>query len=197
MKSKKVTFNMIAVDLKDAERNELVVSDDITMEVKYRLNFKEAIDFAQSIVSICFDEDDIDYYPEIFDAAVRISTMMVYAGVDAPKDINKAFNVVYGTDLFERIMGMIDMNQFNILVEGAKRKIIFKRNLIESNAAVKVSDLLARIEAVTKQSEKVMENVNTDELVKSMGEFVKEFGKTEAENPNDGTLAVPQIEMNE
>ena len=197
MKSKKVTFNMIAVNLADAPRKELVVNDEITMEVKYRLNFKEAIDFAQSIVSICFDENDIDYYPEVFDAAVRISTLMIYAGVDAPKDINKAFNVVYGTDLFSRIMSMIDTEQFGILVEGAKRKIVFKRNLIESNAAVKVNDLLARIEDVTTRSEKVMENVNPDELVKSMGEFVKEYGKAEEAAPENEIIMFPGNETQE
>lgn len=177
MKTKKVTFNMIAVGVEDSPRTELVVSDDITVEVKHRLDFKEAIQFAQNIVSICFDDDDTDYYPEVFDAAVRISTLMSYAGVDAPKDFNKAFSVVYGTPLFDRIMAVIDANQWDVLVEGARRKIAFKRNLIESNVAVKVNDLLARIDAVTKESEKLMEGVDTDDLLKSMNEIVKGYGK--------------------
>ena len=177
MKTKKVTFNMIAVGVEDSPCTELVVSDDITVEVKHRLDFKEAIQFAQNIVSICFDDDDTDYYPEVFDAAVRISTLMSYAGVDAPKDFNKAFNVVYGTPLFDRIMAVIDANQWGVLVEGAKRKIAFKRNLIESNVAVKVNDLLARIDAVTKESEKLMEGVDADDLLKSMDEIVKGYGK--------------------
>lgn len=177
MKTKKVTFNMIAVGAEDSPCTELVVSDDITVEVKHRLDFKEAIQFAQNIVSICFDDDDTDYYPEVFDAAVRISTLMSYAGVDAPKDFNKAFNVVYGTPLFDRIMAVIDANQWDVLVEGARRKIAFKRNLIESNVAVKVNDLLARIDAVTKESEKLMEGVDADDLLKSMDEIVKGYGK--------------------
>lgn len=177
MKTKKVTFNMIAVGVEDSPRTELVVSDDITVEVKHRLDFKEAIQFAQNIVSICFDGDDTDYYPEVFDAAVRISTLMSYAGVDAPKDFNKAFSVVYGTPLFDRIMAVIDANQWDVLVEGARRKIAFKRNLIESNVAVKVNDLLARIDAVTKESEKLMEGVDADDLLKSMDEIVKGYGK--------------------
>lgn len=177
MKTKKVTFNMIAVGVEDSPCTELVVSDDITVEVKHRLDFKEAIQFAQNIVSICFDDDDTDYYPEVFDAAVRISTLMSYAGVDAPKDFNKAFNVVYGTPLFDRIMAVIDANQWDVLVEGARRKIAFKRNLIESNVAVKVNDLLARIDAVTKESEKLMEGVDADDLLKSMDEIVKGYGK--------------------
>ncbi len=178
MKTKKVTFNMIAVCVEDSPCTELVVSDDITVEIKHRLDFKEAIQFAQNIVSICYDDDDdTDYYPEVFDAAVRISTLMSYAGVDAPKDINKAFNVVYGTALFDRILAIIDDNQWHILVEGARRKIAFKRSLIESNVAVKVNDLLARIDAVTKESEKLMEGVDADDLLKSMDEIVKGYGK--------------------
>ena len=177
MKTKKVAFNMIAVGVEDSPRTELVVSDDITVEVKHRLDFKEAIQFAQNIVSICFDDDDTDYYPEVFDTAVRISTLMSYAGVDAPKDFNKAFSVVYGTPLFDRIMAVIDANQWDVLVEGARRKIAFKRNLIESNVAVKVNDLLARIDAVTKESEKLMEGVDADDLLKSMDEIVKGYGK--------------------
>ena len=168
MKSKKLTFNMIASKIDHAEEPETITMDDMTIEVKKRLDMKHALQFVQDIVSTCFDEEEATYIPEIFDAAIRIGTLMHYAGFDVPKDAGKAFAVVYETDLFDRILTIIDKKQFEELITGAKRKMAFKRDLLVSTAAQKVLELISKMEDVVGKGAKVMESVNAEEFSSTM-----------------------------
>ena len=171
MKSKKLTFNMIASKINNTEEPEKISVGDVTIEVKKRLDMKQSLQFVQDIVSTCFDEEEATYIPEIFDAAIRIGTLMHYAGFDVPKDAGKAFSVVYDTDIFDRILAIIDKKQFEELITGAKRKMAFKRDLLATTAAQKVMELLAVVEDIGKKSADAVKNFNTEDLQSAMKEI--------------------------
>lgn len=188
MKSKKLTFNMVAAKVDQTEQAEAITIDDMTIEVKKRLDMKQSMQFVQDIVSTCFDDEEATYIPEIFDAAIRIGTLMHYAGFDVPKDAGKAFFVVYNTDLFDRVLAIIDRKQFEELITGAKRKIAFKRDLLVSTAAKKVMEMITKMDDVLVKGAKVMESVNAEELSYTMkeitdkinGQIEKEKGASES-----------------
>lgn len=196
MKSKKMTFNMVAAKINQAEQTEAITIDDMTIEVKKRLDMKQAMQFVQDIVSTCFDDEEATYIPEIFDAAIRIGTLMHYAGFDVPKDAGKAFSVVYNTDLFDRVLAIIDKKQFEELITGAKRKMAFKRDLLVSTAAQKVLELITKMDDVFVKGAKVMESVNAEELSYTMKEITDKInGQIEREKgaSEDSLIVMPRV----
>ncbi len=196
MKSKKMTFNMVAAKTNQAEQTETITIDDMTIEVKKRLDMKHAMQFVQDIVSTCFDEEEATYIPEIFDAAIRIGTLMHYAGFDVPKDADKAFTVVYNTDLFDRVLTIIDKKQFEELITGAKRKMAFKRDLLVSTAAQKVLELITKMDDVLGRGVKVMESVNAEELSNTMKEITDKINaqiESAKGDDDNNVIVMPRI----
>lgn len=177
MKTKKMTFNMLAANAPDIKIIDITADGDVTLGVKERLDMKHALQFVQDIVSICFDQEETTYYPEIFDAAVRMATLMHYAGVESPKDVNKAYAVVYGTHIYERICDVIDKEQFMALVDGARKNIEFKRDLLAATSAQKVADLISRVEDVIANLAEITKNVDTDGLVDKMNDITEQINK--------------------
>lgn len=190
MKTKKMTFNMVAAKIAEVETIQIPVYDGIIVDVKRSLGMKEALQFVQDIVSTCFDEEEATYIPEIFDAAVRIGTLMHYAGFDVPKEADKAFKVVYETELFDSILQVIDGRQFDELIAGAKRKIAFKRDLLTATAAQKVTELIAKMDEVMSKSVEVIDKVDTEELSNTIKEIAEKFNTPVDDVEGDDNLVM-------
>jgi len=191
MKTKKMTFNMLASKVPAAETVELAINDEMTVEVKKRLDMKHSLQFVQDIVSTCFDEEEATYIPEIFDVAIRIATMMHYAGFDVPKDAGKAFAVVYETDVFDRVLAVVDKKQFEELITGAKRKIAFKRDLLATTAAQKAIELLTRLDGIVEKMAEATENVNIGELTDAMKDISEKLNsQIEGKEIDDDNIVV-------
>ena len=184
MKTKKVTFSMVNSKIKDEAPVTITVCEGIEANVKKRLTAKEALEFVDDIVSLCVDTDEGTYTPEIYDGAVRIMTLRTYAGFGGPKTFEEAYKVAYGTDVYRKVLDVIDQEQYNWLLDGAQKKITFMANAIVATAASKVMDLIKKMDEVMENGEQAMAQMNSPEFMNTMNGLVKQLagrGADEAE----------------
>ena len=195
MKGKKITFNMIAAMIDQSEPVGTITYGDVVIDVKNRLNMKQSMQFVQDIVDICFNDEEAEYIPEVFDLSVRICTMMHYAGFDAPKDVAKAYAVLYETDLFNRVIELIDGEQYDRLIDGALEKVHFKRDLLKATAAQKTIELINMMDGIVAKSAEAMKKMDTEKLTSAMNNLSDKLGAKAAETSSeqkDNVIVMPK-----
>ena len=174
---KKLTINMIAAEMQDYDTSEIIVfqgkNNEIKIPVKHRLDFEESMTMVRDIAASCANLEDGTYAPEAFDMSVRLSTLIYYAGIDWSGDVAKAYQVVYETSLFDDVWERIDHNQFNMLVEAAKKKAEFQRDQIISTGASKVNELIEKMNEVMMDSTNLIKQMDSDEFAAQLEELKK------------------------
>lgn len=105
--------------------------------VKRLLKYKEAMSFVDDVVTQCVDIKACSYRPEVFDYAVKMNTLVYYAGFASPASTENAYSVIYGTNLYEVVRGEIDEEQYMALVSAAKERINNGKEIINRLPASK------------------------------------------------------------
>ena len=166
--AKKLTFNMIAAEISHDSNVECIQyigeHKQYDIAVKRTLDFNDAMRFVMDIVNSCSDEKTSNYSPEGFDFAARVNTLIYYAGFVVPSDIYKAYDVVYRTELFNKIYEIIDRTQFNVLIKAAKDKLAYMRDAFLSSQASKINELVSKMDAIMDDGNAVVAALNSDEM---------------------------------
>lgn len=167
-KTKKMTFNMIAAAMTKNEPMKLEPFGlpGIELQVKHILSMKEAMAFVKDIVLSCIDMDEMEYTPEAFDFAVRVGILNKYAGIDMPKSLDKAYEVVYDTDLLLEIEGMIDTDQKNSLVAAAEARIAYMRDMQVALAGDKMQKLFNRMDEMMNEGTEILNRAGEIDVAK-------------------------------
>lgn len=180
--SKKITFNMIAGDMADETVSKVKYTgehSEFEIEVKNKLGFKDAMKFVRDIAASCVDPESGSYNPEGFDFAMRVNTLVYYAGFAAPKDVAKAYQVVYGTEIYGAIVGAIDSYQHQILMDAAADRVEYAKELMVSAQATGVNDLIAKMDDVIQNGNETISELKGDEVKRMIDELSELSGKIE------------------
>lgn len=193
--SKKVTFNMIASDMHPVENDATItytgVNNEYEISVKHKLGFMDAMRFVRDLAGSCSDIDSGDYTPDGFDFAVKANALIYYAGFAAPSDVSKAYEVVYGTDLFDKVMEIIDRRQFDTLVKAAKDRLEYTKDFIIASQASKINDLINKMDEVIREGNSVMTQLNSDEFRTKIEDMLRIMGEpvsVETTGVEDGNI---------
>lgn len=84
--------------------------------VKERLPLQEYLNIVNHILRDCKSEDGQLAF-EIVDFALRLNVIGAYTFIDLPKDINKLYDIIYFTDLYDAIAQEISQIQLNNIIE--------------------------------------------------------------------------------
>ena len=175
-KTKKITFNMIASDMK--RNGEAIVrfngiNNEYEIGVKTSLGFREAMGFIRDVVASCCDMDAGVYSPEGFDFALRVNTLVYYAGFTAPTDIDKAYDVAYCSGLFESVIEVIDQRQFDEMVGAINSQLRYSRGLLIASQSSKMNELINKMDEVMTNGDRVMSELEGGKLEKKLNDMMK------------------------
>lgn len=183
-KSKKITFGMIAADMEKPE-SEIVkfggVNKEFEIEVRRNLDFKGAMGFVHSIAASCASLDSGEYTPEVFDFAVRVNTLIYYAGFEGSEDTLKAYDVAYRSGLYDDITEVIDIDQYGVLLQAARTLVNYTRESIIAFQSAKVNELIDKMDEVMREGNSVVETLTSEEMNEKLGEMMRiaNIGRTE------------------
>lgn len=203
-KSKKITFGMIAADMNKEENATVVVAGknhEYTINVKRSLDIEEAMSFVEGIVMPCVNVDNGRYSPELFDLMVRIGTLVYYAGFDVPdsgeKELSDAYNVLYCTDIFDKVIAVINEDQFQALIHGARETIDHAKNMIVSSQASRLNELLEQMNIMMNDGAAAIEELSDSDVVANISDLLKALeaskngGTDDAEKTRDNIIELP------
>lgn len=75
------------------------------------LPLSEVTQFVNSVMSGCYNDKLDAMMPEMKDFGFRVNAIMRYAHVDMPDDIDKQYEIVYNTDIFEKVISHVNAAQ--------------------------------------------------------------------------------------
>jgi len=178
-KSKKLTFNMIwtgSSKMADTVVRYNAGKQEFELTVKRTLSLDDARAFVAGVVRSVINSATGDYKPELYDFVLRMFTLIFYAGVSAPTNLEKAYDIIYKTVLYETVMAEIDMTQYRDIVTAIDKYIEFEKDIIMSTQMSRVNEVISRIDSLFDQSTKAVETVTSEDFLKQITEAVKIAG---------------------
>ena len=118
----------------------------LNIVIKHTLSLKEMLEFVDGVTKSCFAAETSEFLPEVKMFAVKCCVLELYANFSLPSNIERRYNLVYNTDVYEVVMQHINHEQFNEIMDAINDKI--------DNAAQ------ANIEAVNMQMAEVYNQFN-------------------------------------
>lgn len=164
-KEKKISINKlesvmypttVTIPLGDEEGTEVTV--------RKVLPFKEMLQFVEDVVSACIDGETGRYIPEAKDLCICNGLLTRYANCNLPENIEKQYDLMYGTDLVRRIREVIDVNQYFEIMDAIDERISHELRLSESTLASQVAELLDKINDFVDQSNNMFGDISGEDM---------------------------------
>lgn len=92
-----------------------VIWNGKSVYVKRLLSFREVSQFINAVIDLCFDTEHEIAIPEAADFAIRLNVLMRYAGIIMDDDIEEQYRIVYESNLYESIIGVINSAQLDAI----------------------------------------------------------------------------------
>ena len=123
-KVKKVSIRAIEEASDDKSKNAVSIDfNGLEITVKRMLHFYDMMRFVRDVVSGCFAEDTGRYMPEILPFMMRLCVIAYYTNVNIPQSVEKQYDFVYSTGLYEAIIEHIDRTQFDDIEYSIRQSI--------------------------------------------------------------------------
>ena len=125
--------------------------NDLYVKVKRRLSLYEMIEFVDSVVKICFPDNDAKYMPEVKDLAIRRSIVEMYTGIEFPVGVEEVYDFVYGTNIVQSILEEIDAQQFQNILDSIDEKLDYITQTNIEDITNEVNELYTTLESLANQ----------------------------------------------
>lgn len=145
--SNKISF----LEIKDAvekERDDITVVEfgGVEIEVKNTVDvfrFAAMVDFA---VSVCFDGETGEFLPEFKDYGIRSMILTGYTNIEMPESMSEQYELLYGSTLFDTVLGGIDCDQVDSFYNSVNTKLKHRASIDINGAQKKLDDMVDSIE---------------------------------------------------
>lgn len=136
----------------------------LEITVTKTLSFKDMMEFADAVSKLCFTADTHAYIPEVKDFAIRKLVLEKYANFTMPQNISNQYALIYQTDAFEAVLDVINLKQYNELINGIDKKldILAKANIEAINK--QMSELYGTIENLTENLSSIFSGVESADM---------------------------------
>ena len=155
--------------------NEIVVSvpwdEECQITIKRKLGLTEMMELVTEIVGLCFNDEDGDYIPHVFDFALRSGVLTHYANFRMPESVEKQYDLVMRTGAYELVMDYADQDQVYQIIGSAEGWIEHKKNLYNCTSyryvrelLAKVADIADKINRLADQGAEIYGNVDPEQV---------------------------------
>lgn len=145
----KVSVATIEQVMKEQFGNDVKKVEWCGVEIEYKevLTMVEMKAFVDGVVDASFDNDG-DYMPEFTDWLIRTNMIQLYTNVRMPQNIEKQYDILYRTDLYEQIAGLVDQRQYAKIMDAIEQKLEYRRNSDVTAMRVQLSGLIQQFESM-------------------------------------------------
>lgn len=175
---KKISVNTFEKVAKEHFGNEVIVDwYGVEVTVTPTISAVEMMNFVDDVVESAFLED-LGYMPEVFDFVVRCNVLTRYANFSLPGNIEKRYELVYGTDAFETVVQKVNPGQYDEIVRAAKEKIEYKLDTSANETVRSAEQIIATMDTMQKSVEQTLGNMS-EEDIRRLANALSDDGKIE------------------
>ena len=124
-KMKRVSINALEKTVKENTtfKTENISWNGLEFQVKNQLDLTEMRVFVSSVARACFNEANASYNPEMKDFAIRSIVIELYTNLNLPSNLDRLYNILYGSDLVFAVYEHIDRRQFDVMMHAIDERI--------------------------------------------------------------------------
>lgn len=166
-KTEKVELNALE-KIVDEHRQEPcdIEWNGMNVHIRPMLGAADAMSFIQIASDACFDKDTQEYTPEVKDFTIRANIVTFYTDVQLPPEIDKAYEVLYGTDIVHMILEHVDAEQMAVMVDAINEKVKRRANAAVEAANRQVTELYNAMSELRDGITGMFEGVNQEDIRK-------------------------------
>lgn len=140
------------------------------IHVKKYLTMSEAFSYVARVVSSVFGEDGT-FQPEAGDVVQRIALIESYTDLALPESASDAYALLFCTDIVSRVMGVIDLDQYNTLSNAISNKIRYSECTNTSSVEMRLENMMTQMNVLEQKFESLFDGIDKE----TMDNFVKAF----------------------
>lgn len=175
--AKKVTIKELTEKV-----NEVLVDDvdrqwrGLEIHIKKRIGVADMLDFVNTVVAWCIDEDTGEYRPEWRAFSYRLEIVEKYTNLTLPKDLDKQYRILLCNDLIDMIVNSVDISQLAGIEEAIDDKISYIRQSSSSAIYKQMSDVVNAFS----QMQDVANDMFTKDNVATLNQFMETVNNIDA-----------------
>ncbi len=147
---------------------------NIDIDVKRSLPMEDAMGYINDVVAGCLDENG-SYYPEAIDFMRRREFIRRYTNIELPNNTSDEYRILYGTDLYDSILDVVDGDQADSLWWAISDRI----NMIKNDRRDAVEKEMAELYSVIKNLTDVLQATVGDVNSEQISDFLKIVAKND------------------
>lgn len=180
----------------------------LTIKVKFPPTLSDTIQIADDVASGCFLDDD-RYVPEIKEFLFRRAIVERCTNLRLPQNIEKQYELLMGTDLFDALGEVYDDDQLDAMMEPIDDKIDHMRDMQLATERARLNELIAQFKQIGENIESLFGGVTNDDLrgligaigksgvdeEKLMSQYLEQrYGKEKEEESSPNLTLIPKEE---
>lgn len=140
--------------------------NEMSVVVKRIIPLDMMIRFVDNVVESCFQGDSREYMPEYMDFAIRSNVIAMYTNVELPKDYADQYAILYGTNLVDAVLEIVDRAQFQDMLRSADHKL---ENMLENKTQLlnlKIDSVATKMNELSDTIGELFSGVTQDDIKK-------------------------------
>lgn len=171
--TKRISINKLEALLEKETEREVEIAPDVNIRIKKRLSLAEMLSFVNEVVESCVDIPSGEYLPELREFAIRANVLTRYANFTLPTNVERKYELVFGTSAYETVICYIDTNQLNEIRDVIDRRVSYVISAMTSAVSFKTTEMLDKV----------------GELTNKVGDSINEMKPEELDKMFEGTLS--------
>lgn len=162
--------------------NEVLVDDvdrqwrGLEIHIKKQIGVADMLDFVNTVVAWCIDEDTGEYRPEWRAFSYRLEIVEKYTNLTLPKDLDKQYHILLCNDLIDMIVNSVNFSQLTDIEDAIDDKISYIRQSSSSATYKQMSDVVNAFS----QMQDVANEMFTKENVATLNQFMETVNNIDA-----------------
>jgi hypothetical protein len=154
--------------------------DKIEVICKPRISFTDGLSFVNNVVSAVVDEDLDRVVFSVKEFSIRTNTLEMFTNIRLPENIEKKYDLVFGTKIYEQIVDDInfDGDVYDIFLAAIDEQIAFESQKMLSQFKSETQTMIDHI------------NTEGEQIINTFAEFGKAFKDV---TPEQISALIPKI----
>lgn len=174
--AKKVTAKM----LKNIMDTNNTVTEQITdkngkiydLSIKRRLTLPEALSFVADVCSLCFDQETMEFSPELREVGIRIHTLIYFTNLTATEnDTETLYALAYDPQIAFLLQENIDQCFYHDLIAMCDHRLDYYAELSTSVYARGMMDLVSTANKLHEDMENATAQIQSPEFTRALNKL--------------------------
>lgn len=190
--TKRISINKLEALLEKETEREVEIAPDVNIRIKKRLSLAEMLSFVNEVVESCVDVPSGEYLPELREFAIRANVLTRYANFTLPTNVERKYELVFGTSAYETVICYIDTNQLNEIRDVIDRRVSYVISAMTSAVSFKTTEMLDKVGELTNKVGDSINEMNPEELDKMFKGTLSGITKI-LEREDEAEEATPEV----